>query len=163
MLFVCWRGKGYGGRASLDVSLSGLVKSMRDEDCNRKVNGTNLFNPSRVRPTHATPTAHRKGRMDSAHSQRHASNQIFFPCIFSVFLRLFVHVCCALQYAAQFSVSICQLFRSSEFSQEFLRRDIYRQSSQGSKGYLLGFSHIFFPFSGDDPVTPRPFYYSVSI
>ncbi|CAM9694406.1 unnamed protein product [Ascophyllum nodosum] len=40
--------KGYGGRASLDVSLSGLVKSMRDEDCNRKVNGTNLFNPSRL-------------------------------------------------------------------------------------------------------------------
>lgn len=40
--------KGYGGRSSLDVSLSGLVNSVRDEESNSNISAGTIISPAKV-------------------------------------------------------------------------------------------------------------------
>lgn len=46
--FYYHNNQGYGGRASLDVSVSGLVDSVRDEESNVNIDRGMLINPARV-------------------------------------------------------------------------------------------------------------------
>lgn len=45
---LCFLNQGHGGRSSLDVSLSGLVDSVRIEESNSKISSGTIISPAKV-------------------------------------------------------------------------------------------------------------------